>query len=389
MYFYIDESGNTGNNLFDKNQPVLSYGVLSCKTDLDLLGKTIHQKMLNELRVDALHANVLGVGELTRISHLLYDLQKKFRLNFDYYSIDKPSYALVIFFDCVFDAGLNPAVKWDSYWTPLRFLLIYKLSLLFDEALLKEAWSLCIDKNIGNRSKEIAKLLEELTKRLDASNLDSRSKEIMRDAFQYGADNPLKLDFGVSDQKIISPNAVCFQFVVSAMANRIKKSGRKDAFKILVDSQKQFNTAQCRTHYHSVRLQEGLSKLSGVDRNQYRFHPLYENLTEEEIFKIGTPKKDITISKSEDSVGLQIVDVYLWMVNRLLSGQNLSEELKIFYARSFKNSMTDDISMEGMARRWNNFAKKLPKFEDLTDEQLQMARQFRKEHRAKVKKLQN
>jgi len=29
MYFYIDESGHTGTNLFDPNQPALCYGVVS------------------------------------------------------------------------------------------------------------------------------------------------------------------------------------------------------------------------------------------------------------------------------------------------------------------------------------------------------------------------
>lgn len=123
------------------------------------------------------------------------------------------TYALVIFFDSVFDAGLNPAVKWDSYWTPLRFLLILKLSCLFEKEILKRAWSLCIDKNIKKRQKEIVALLEELLKRLNISDLDNRSKELIQDAFQYGVNNPLGLDFGVSDQKLISPNAVCFQFV--------------------------------------------------------------------------------------------------------------------------------------------------------------------------------
>ena len=37
MYFYIDESGQTGLELFDDNQPFLYYGVLSSKFNLDEL----------------------------------------------------------------------------------------------------------------------------------------------------------------------------------------------------------------------------------------------------------------------------------------------------------------------------------------------------------------
>ena len=35
MYFYVDESGQTGINLFDLQQPVLYYGVLSSPHDMD------------------------------------------------------------------------------------------------------------------------------------------------------------------------------------------------------------------------------------------------------------------------------------------------------------------------------------------------------------------
>lgn len=35
MYFYVDETGHTGPNLYDRTQPVLSYGALSSSVDLD------------------------------------------------------------------------------------------------------------------------------------------------------------------------------------------------------------------------------------------------------------------------------------------------------------------------------------------------------------------
>ena len=39
MHFYVDETGHTGPNLFDRTQPVLSYGVLSSPDDLDKVQK--------------------------------------------------------------------------------------------------------------------------------------------------------------------------------------------------------------------------------------------------------------------------------------------------------------------------------------------------------------
>jgi len=144
MFFHIDESGNTGNNLFDKNQPRLSYGLISSRTNVDALCEKEHKAIQKIIDEPLIHANKLGMKGLEEIAPLLIKIQKKIKFDFDYYFIEKLDYALVIFFDSVFDAGLNDAVKWDSYWTPLRYVLIHKLSVLFDEDLLKESWRLSI-----------------------------------------------------------------------------------------------------------------------------------------------------------------------------------------------------------------------------------------------------
>ena len=64
MFFHVDESGNTGNNLFDVAQPTLSYGLLSSRSNVDVLGVEIHSAMLASLGVDALHAAELGLSKI-------------------------------------------------------------------------------------------------------------------------------------------------------------------------------------------------------------------------------------------------------------------------------------------------------------------------------------
>lgn len=387
MFFHIDESGNTGNNLFDENQPKLSYGLLSSKTNVDAVGVSIHKKMLKELGVKDIHANVLGVDKLTKIVPLLYELQKKMDFDFDYYFIDKPSYALVLFFDAVFDAGLNEAVKWDVYWTPLRFMMIHKLSVLFDESLLKESWELCIHKKIETQDGRVVALLTELLSRVEDRIPDARSRELISDAFKYGIANPLVIDFGVTDEKMVSPNAVGFQFVVTAMAARLRKKKRKNATSIVVDLQNQFNKSQIGTHYNQTRLSEGLKSATEKDQQRYTFHPLYVGFDRDTVLGKSIPEKDITISSSDKSIGLQIVDVYLWIVNRHLNGSSLSDELKVIGSMFLGRSMVDGISMEGMAKRWSNFEKLLPAFEDLTEENHEMNKEMVEYHRSKVEAL--
>ena len=196
MFFHIDESGNTGNNLFDANQPLLSYGVLSSRTNVDALGRSIHGKMLTKLGVDVLHASQLGEDRIEKISSLLLQMQEKMQFDFGFYFIEKPTYALVQLFEAIFDAGLNEAVPWINYWTPIRFLMIRHLVEIIDEDLLRKSWDLSCAKNIEKRYPKVVELLGELRKRASANLVDARIREVFLDALAFGIKFPQKLDFG-------------------------------------------------------------------------------------------------------------------------------------------------------------------------------------------------
>lgn len=392
MYFHIDESGNTGNNLFDPNQPQLSYGVLSSKTNVEVLGKPFHKKMISKLGVTELHANELGVGKLTDISKILYHLQIKMKFDFDYFFIRKPDFALVCFFEAVFDQGLNEAVKWDSYWTPLRYPIILNLSTLFDDELLKKSWKLCIHKKINSQAPSIVELLTTLLERLSMSSLDVRSKELIGDALKYGIVNPLKLDFGVPDQNMLSPNTIGFQFVVSCMGNRLKKKSKNKkrklkASNITVDEQTQFNRSQKETHKTALLISESIKRRDKGFKKHYLSNPIFNDLQESDILHTFTPKQELTIKRSKDSIGLQIVDIYLWIVNKFLKGDTLSEELKAVASLFIRRSYTDGISVEGLMERFHNFEKKLPSEESLSTEQWKLNEEQVAKHRKKVASL--
>ena len=387
MFFFVDESENTGNNLFDPEQPILSYGLLSSVLNPDELAIGAHASMLRTLGVNCLHANRLGVGGLTTIAQTLIGLQRRFRFRFDYYYIHKPAYALVTLFDAVFDAGINPAVKWDMYWTALRFPTIHKLAWLCDEATLKASWGLFIARDIGKRSGEIVALLRELRRRAAASELDMRTRELFDAVFAYGIENPQALDFGVTDQRVVSPNAVGFQFALSAMARRLRASGRKDALSIKVDRQSQFNAAQAEAHYMQRRIGEGFAAMKREERRIHIAHPLYEGMDTEDKLRQGIPKRKIEFAASEDSIGLQLVDIYLWIMRRAVSGAELSEELGYLGSLFEREILVDSISLEGMAARWKAFERRLPAFEDLTEEQIELVQQSIDDHRERVRGL--
>ena len=384
MFFHIDESGNTGMNLFDENQRRLSYGVLSSKLNVDVLGLTAHKEMTKRLGVDALHANEMGVGGLAKIEDVLYALQRKFRFGFDYYYIDKPVHALVVLFDAVFDAGINDAVKWELYWTPFRFPAIHNLTQIVDEDLLKEAWALCTAKKVEPLSDRIVALLSELKARSKGSDIDARLKELFADAFEFGIRNPMSLDFGATHTKLVSPNAVGFQFVVRAIARRTRKSGRKGPVSIKIDRQQQFNKAQMETHDLLTGIADGLRKASTEERAFYFLNPLLRDMDPNDVELKGMPIKAPEVSSSASSIGLQIVDLYLWATNRLLRGKELTVGIQEVTRLFLKNAVVDTISLEGMANRWQQFEKGLMAFEDLSKGQLRMAQLNVEEHRKKV-----
>jgi len=387
MFFHIDESGNTGNNLFDLNQPRLSYGVLSSRTNVDALCKNIHRKILNKINDEQIHANELGIGGLCNIASELIELQKKMHFDFDYYFIDKDAYALVKFFEAVFDAGLNEAVKWEAYWTPMRFMLIHKLSILFDEALIKESWRLCTAKRIEKHKDDIVQLLSALKERTEASVLDKRSKELIIDAFDFGISNPTKIDFGSADPKMDSPNAIGFQFVVAAIARKVRKKNRKKASSIIIDRQSEFNKSQITTHYRQGLIANGIRNAPHNEKEYYLRHPLHAGLEHDEIMLKGLPDNELTVTKSSESIGLQVVDVYLWIANKLISGNQVPDELMALWNKFSNRSLIDGISLDGMAERFSRFEKMLPAIDSLSDEQRALAAASVESHRQKVRLL--
>ena len=384
MFFHIDESGNTGLNLFDENQRRLSYGVLSSKLNVDALGASLHRKMTRRLGVNALHANEMGMNGIDQIADELYALQKKFRFGFDYYYIDKPAHALLVLFDAVFDAGINKAVKWDFYWTPWRFPAMLNLARIVDEAVLKEAWALCTAKNAEAVLSRIVELLNELKARSMDSELDARTKELFSDAFEFGIRNPLKLDFGVPDTKLVSPNAVGFQFVVRTIARRSRKARRKGRASIKIDRQQQFNKSQMMTHELLTLAAEGMRKAGAEDRRAIFFHPLLRDVDPKELQLTGMPIEAPEVSSSKSSIGLQLVDLYLWVTNRLLRGEELPVRVSEVAHLFLKDAVVDSISLEGIEERWQEFDNKLIAFDDLSEEQLSMSQANVEQHREKV-----
>jgi Protein of unknown function (DUF3800) len=388
MFLHVDESGNSGNNLFDQNQPVLSYGVLSSRWDVDLHAESEQRTILTRAGAQGLHANELGTAGLGKIADLIAELHERFEFCFDYYYIHKPSFAVVTFFNAVFDAGINPAMKWDWYWTPLRFPLVGVLDSVLDEALLRESWRLCMvpRSKLDLERESIRVLLTAVLERLERNEVPERLREILVAGLKYGVKNPREMDFGIYSPTALSPNTIGFQFVLSAIAYR-QKIHRQAVLGITVDRQTQFNGAQVKTYEIQSKMSAAL-RGNGIDRVRYLANPFLADVREDTQTLIDHfPQEQLKIEESGRSFGLQITDAYLWLLNRYIKTGEVVSGFEPILESVLLNGMIDGISMRAMANRWRAFERQLPAFADVTAEQRAAAQKMIDEHRDKVESL--
>jgi hypothetical protein len=344
--------------------------------------------MLGKLNVPSIHASKLGEEGLIKIANELVELQNEFELSFDYYFIHKRSFAVVTLFNAVFDAGINDAMKWDWYWTPMRFILIAVLDAVLDDETLKESWRLCLvpGARLPKEKENIQKLLTNVLSQLDSHAVGKRQLEVMRDALLFGIKNPLDMDFGIYSPTALSPNTIGFQFVTAAIAKR-QKVGKQRALQITVDQQGQFNGAQKQTFEIQAKIAESFRN-DPKGAKEYLEHPFQEGAREDsEILISHFPSEPITISNSKDSIGLQIADTYLWLTNRVLNRQWARRELSPLLDNVFRPGFVDGISIAAMVARWKAFERKLPDIESLTPEQMAITQSLVDRHRERVRAL--
>ena len=342
MYCYVDESGNTGLELFDKNQPTLYYGVLTARVNLDVIAEPMLKELRKSLGVKRIHASELGVGRLTTIADKITLFSKKNDLRFSMLRVEKPDHAIISFFDQIFDSGMNKAVSWTHYFTPLRYPLLFNVAYLFDEALAKDAWKARRETNTARCAQMLIRLCNELIKRIE--NLpDARSRELISDALKWAASNPHEISYGVGNYDTalqIAPNLVGFQQVWQTIAMQSSKL-KKRVSKITVDRQNEFNGAQ-------GELADVYTKMRAM-KNDPGLGPGMPTFDWSQM-----PEVPPTFTPGDVSAGLELVDVTLWITKRLYEGKPLSHELETLFQVQSKRGVTDEVSLRGIDRRWRH-----------------------------------
>ena len=154
----------------------------------------------------------------------------------------------------------------------------------------------------------------------------------------------------------IAPNIIGFQRVMHGIASRLGKF--KQAAKITVDQQSQFNKAQkTLTDFYSSVKDVPFVTGPGLPEMELKNMP-----TVPIIFESGT-----------NSAGLELIDIYLWVFKRFFEKKSLAPELNSLISSQLHRGHTDEISISAIAARWEKWFKKLP---DPTKEQEAKAKEL-------------
>ncbi len=363
LFFYVDESGNTGANIFDASQPRLYYGVLFSKIDLDSEAESYLVRLRKQLGVQRIHASELGNRRIASIVKDISIVQRNYDIVFDIYTVVKEDHAIISFFDQVFDQGNNPAITWTGYWTPLRYILLLKIASLFDQEMARKAWDARIEQKYQRAETLLSEICREIRGRVNRLP-DARSRQLIADALQWAEYHPKEIRYNVSSHKdllSITPNIIGFQIVMQGIANRIAMNGLQ-ASKIVVDQQSQFNKSQ-RTladYYSGMR---NFKCAIGPGMPEIDFSTM--------------PEVPITFSSGNNSAGLELVDLYLWVFKRFIENGNLAPEMRLIIDRQLQQGYTDEVSLKGIEGRWTRWFSELSRrYPSLTEEQLVSAKEM-------------
>ena len=351
MFFFVDEGGNTGLNLFDPKQPTLYYGVLSSQADLDVAALPRVQEMRKLLGVSRIHATDLGNDELAKIAPAVLTVQRKFRFRFDFYMVKKADHAVMCFFDQVFDSGMNDAVSFTNYWSPIRYGLLLELASIFDAELAEKAWKARIEGDDVKGSALMREVCIELLTRLRGVKNDG-ARERIGNALTWAARNPEAISYNASNKHLskkekklpgqqISPNIIGFQFVMDGIRQRLQISRVKEASRIVVDQQAEFNHAQ-------NTVAKFYADAAGI--GDFVGGPGMPTMTFDNM-----PTTPIEFRSSEHSAGLELVDVLLWTHRRFLEKKPLASQLRQLVKFNAGKRLEDEISLDGIWNRWRPF----------------------------------
>lgn len=302
MYAYIDESGHTGSNLLDADQPVYhSVGVMSLE-DIDQKYEKLFSDYARKCGFEYLHAAEMGMSRLQRFLPILTKRIRRDTVRFFIGSIDKKWFIVCKLFDFLFDPIENRAAYEHVFnqWH-LRQLMLINFACLIDEEVLSEIWGAIMEKNIDKSVAQFVAVLRKLHAKLPL-HPDKRTKEICAETLNWAENNPTELGIRFKGKKQLlmhTPNVAMFVPLMQSIEIQ-SQYWKSPVRRIIHDRQAQFQSI-----FKDI-------------------HRMLGNASSEPIGLIGGPKYSLRsahgssfgVLSSSTSAGIQLADLVLWLRQR-------------------------------------------------------------------------
>lgn len=362
MYVYVDETGNTGENLFDEAQPYFVTAALMTRTNFDVLQRSAVRRIAESVGYDQLHAGQLGIGRLNNVAPKLHAILKSCDARFYLSRVEKRYIAATKIHDTVFDSYENKGVPWHIYnLKNLRLLMLFKMAYyLLDDEVVARFWESLMSRKEDQAYSLFEGACREILQRVD--NLpDARSREIARSAFSWAADNPKQITvFSKTERARYGhlPNVVAFLNLIDGIEMQSERWG-KPIKTITHDRQSQFEKTL--KYWHEM--------ISNADPTPIN----WPGMPERKLRKAFGSK--MIISSAKDSAGIQIVDVVMWLFQRLNKGDDIGDESNNLMHFVFSKGWQTDFSFKSV---YKNFSDEMETIMNapISDEKLDNAREM-------------
>ena len=353
MYAYIDESGNTGSNLFDPAQPYFLTVAMSSAMDFDDVFRSRVERMANRIGTDHLHASAIGVDGVEAVAAGLIELVEFSQTRFYFAAVNKRDVAALKFFDAIFDAGENRAASRYGYaLSPLRFHLVKDFVGLLDVTDTRLFWNAMTRVRSPQTVQDAVSAIDNVLERLGTLN-DPRSRDLIGDTMRWARDNIDEFSFWTSrkeDHYGQLPNLFTLPRLLNSISDAAKHWDCK-VDRIVHDQQSQFGRT----------LQEWHSSFAGHDRD------LIFDFGDTPIRLANIHGSHFEMRDSKASPGLQVVDLVLWTFSRSLSGKFLGRHSTALFELCFSPDNVYFMSLGSILEeleRMHSIVMDLPLTED-------------------------
>lgn len=361
MFIFVDETGNTGDNIFDENQPYFLTAALATRTNFDITYKQRVQSIAHRQGVEQLHATHLDHSNLDQIGPYIYEILKTSDARILISIVEKKYLLACKMVDTIFDSGENLAVPWHVYnIRQLRLILVFKLYYIVNEEIVREFWDCLMDKKIDRARKRFQNVCDKISSNVDALP-DARSRTIFSEALDWAKQHPEEIYFHPSGKLARlshMPNVIGFINLLDSIEKQSNLWNRRVKL-IKHDRQTQF------------------------EKSLEFWHERFKNASSDPLYLPGGEKhvlqkvmgSQFQISSAHGSPGIQIADIVLWSFRRHWENRNIPNGL--FYILKYMQSRAriSELSFAHVSQALNAYLEQIFAA-DLAPEKLEESRKI-------------